>query len=234
MTRTLEIAFMALGSLALFAVAFVGFAAKQGAPLGDLPVVGDLLASEEVAEEDDPEIDLVAEVDRKTDRQIVQAGVGLLAAYRLPLPFSGEELGRLAGELKARKNELDRRAFALDGRELRIAEREEIQAAQFEALDEMRADLERIELELEQRAAEVARDVSATKERNEASAQTRATLFAEGEPEELVGRLTKFGADDAADILVSLGPERATELLNALPETAWLEYANAYTSAQQP
>jgi hypothetical protein len=56
-------------------------------------------------------------------------------------------------------------------------------------------------------------------------------FFAEGDISDLAKRLVGYEAPAAAKILAKLSPERARELLDALPTAKWREYAEAYIAA---
>lgn len=236
MSKFLEIMILALGGLSLFVVAFMGFAASAGVPLDEVAVVGPLFslravetepAAEDADAEDEPDVRIRPAL---TDLEVLQSNLGVIASYRLPAPYSGEELAELVDELKAQRYALDQREQSLDDRETRVTEREETSALQLQALEDMRLRLNEEAQRLEARAAEVNRDEAAQMERETSVWQTRAELFSDGDPEELVGRLMQFSPEDAGRILRKVGPERAKELLAAVPERQWKSYADAYAN----
>ena len=55
----------------------------------------------------------------------------------------------------------------------------------------------------------------------------------EGETEVLIQRLAGFSPEESAKILIRLTPARAKELLDALPNARWREFAEAYARAAQ-
>jgi hypothetical protein len=229
MQRVLEASVLALGATSLFLVAFVGFAASSGVPLEDVAVVGRLFSkgeaqSVEPAPPGEPPVEQLP----RTDHEVIQSNLGVLAAFRLPSPYTGEGLQRLADELKAKRFDLDRRESAVSEREGLVTQREDAVSNQLQLLEDLRADLERRAKELEQRAAEVQRDEGAAAAKDASVRKARAELFATGDPEELSPRLLQFSPEEAGRILRSLGGERAKLILDALPGADWKTYADAY------
>jgi hypothetical protein len=229
MQRLLEISILVLGGCSLFVVAFVGFAAASGVPMKDVAIVGHLFDEDPAAEEPAhaPEPEPVVEEPR-SDAEVIQANLGVLATYRLPSPFDAESLEQLSDELRAKLYELERREDDVAERERHAAEREDAAANQLVLIDGLRAELEREAKALEQRAQAIAGEESVKDAREQAADRSRAELFATGDAEELAPRLLQFPPEEASRILRALPAERAKELLDALPTDDWKAYAEAY------
>lgn len=231
MTKGIELLVMGLGGLSLFVVAFLGFAAMSGSPLSEVAVIGPLLADDEeegVAEDlsEVPE----DELPRASEKQVIEANVGILNAYTLDSPMNADELQSLAVELKKTKLSYEERLRMLDERELSISEREDDLTHQFEVLEELRAELDRLESDLALRLQEVESEEEKVSTGEQARFKEIAKLFAEGEPKKLKDRFLMYEAPEAAQILRQLPPDRATELLNALPADKWKAYVEAYSA----
>ena len=86
MARPIELAALSLGGLSFFSVAFLGFAVSSGVPLNRVAVIGPLFATDEehAVEDEEPEERFQSEL------EVIQANRGVLAAYQIPPPFSGE------------------------------------------------------------------------------------------------------------------------------------------------
>jgi len=231
MSRGIELIVMGLGGLSLFLVAFLGFAAMSGTPLSEVAVIGPMFAPEEQEPPEEPGKEFATPgTALATEKQIVEANMGILGAFPLESPFTAAELQSLALELKSAKVAYDERKWKLDEREKSISEREEVLAHQFETLEELREKLERYEAELNLRSAEVNADEKATDAQAEAQWSEVAKLFAAGDPDELTTRLLQYDEEEAAKVLVNLSDERAALLLNALPADKWKAYVDAYSA----
>jgi len=222
---------MGLGGLSLFVVAFLGFAAMSGTPLSELAVIGPMFA-----EEEDPEEELAALLEDSgpapsiaTAKQVIEANMGMLKVFALEPPFTSEELQTLAVNLKSAKLGYDERMRKLDEREATIGVREELLTEQFSALEEIRAELERYEEDLNLRSAEVGQDEKAQATTEAARWAEVSNLFAGGDVDELSSRLLRYDAAEAAQILSHLDKSQASSLLNALPADKWKEYVDAFS-----
>ena len=119
----------------------------------------------------------------------------------------------------------------LDDREERLEERALFLDEQFGSLAELRTSLERWQLELEGRQAEVERDESARAE-SEAESWTRlAKLFEKGDAPSLARKLEAWSPQEAAQVLRHLKPDRARDLLEGLSGESWKDYWEAYRIA---
>jgi len=231
MTKGIELLVMGLGGLSLFVCAFLGFAAMSGTPLTELAVIGPMFA-----EEENPDEELAALLEDSgpapsiaTAKQVIEANIGLLKVFALEPPFTSEELQTLAVNLKSAKLGYDERMRKLDEREAAMGAREELLTEQFSALEEIRTELERYEEDLNLRSAEVGQDEVAQDVTEAARWAEVSNLFASGDAEELSSRLMRYGAAEAAQILSNLDKDRATVLLNALPDDKWKEYVDAFS-----
>ena len=235
MTKGIELLVMGLGGLSLFVCAFLGFAAMSGTPLTELAVIGPMFAEEEDPEEELQELlgDSGPSQVVSTAKQVIEANIGILKAYALEPPFTPEELQTLTTNLKTAKLGYDERMRKLDEREVSIEQREELLTDQFTALEDIRNELERYEADLTLRSAEVGRDENVAEETEAARWAEVANLFASGDADELSKRLLRYDAAEAAHILINLDNDRATTLLNALPDDKWKSYVDAYSDMGQ-
>ena len=232
MNKAVKLAAIGLGANALFATTFVGFALMRGAALHEIPLIGKLAAAptevEPATEPPGPE-----QLDpEKPFPPVRTANAGVFDVFRLEAPYSGRELSKLVDELKSKRMEVERRLAELETLDEHLAERQRVLDEQFRTLQQMRTGLEEFEAELEARAAEVARDEASREQRGAARWSTLAGLFEEGDAEELSTRLMEYEPADAARVLKALPDERARQLLGALPEAQWKDYAEAYSAGE--
>lgn len=230
MNKPTELAVLAVGGVSFFAVAFIGFAALSGAPLSELALVGPLFAGEPQPEpaSEAPATAPAPLAAPREGKQALQANLGVLAAFTLEAPFRGRELQQLVDDLKGRTIALDQREARLEDQEELLRERMDQVAAQFATIESLRGELDLRLKELELRSAEVAREErAADSERREGLAKL-AELFREGDLKPMAARIAQFPPEEAAIILHCLEPERASALLNGLTGEAWKIYSQAY------
>ena len=239
MIRPVEIALLGTGGVALFSLCFVGFTALSGVPLSQVPLVSKVVPADgpptgviDAADLPAGEISPGPNVERApvAPEQVVQANLGVLGAFAVAAPFDRRELERLSDELKARDGDLGRREHELDLRERAVEDQLALLQERFDSLAALRAQLDQQAAELERRAAEVERDEEFAAQSGELRYAALARLFAEGEVEDAVTRLLRFDAAEAARILAKLEPTRADELLKAVPDAQFLDYAEAYAA----
>lgn len=248
MKKPVELALLAGAGIGLFSLCFVGFAAMSGVPMHTLPLVGALFEEPEpvedplgdLAKEDaiSPESDLLYP-DKPTpdeERQILGANLGVIGSFAVAAPFTRDELSDLVAEIETRREEIESRFEEVRQREGEVESqvlwlqerRSELKQLQ-DSVDEQFAGLE---IERESLAAERAAfegDVQSARESSGERLTRLAQLFAEGEPGVAASRLLPYGAQESGEILRRLEPERALEVLNALPEENWAEFAEAFT-----
>lgn len=232
MTKTIEIAAMALGGVSLFAVCFLGFALLSGTPLADVPLVGSLLRSPELTPpagapaQEPPQ----ARERTRSRPELVASALGTLGAWSLPSPFRADELAALEDELQAELHEVEVRARALDERERELDERAHTLAERFETLEDLRRQLDTFAQELELRESEVLVAEEARDERQAARWNQLATVLAALDPRAAGERLVAYEPQEAAQALRALPPETAAEILNELGADEWKAYVDAYTA----
>lgn len=227
MTRPLELAALSLGGLSFFTVAFLGFAVTSGVPLHSIAVIGPLFPP---SEEPEQEVERVSE-GSLSELEVIQANRGVLAAYQIPPPFSGEELQELSQELRNARARQSGREESLDAREQELVEREEAVDSQLTALERMRDVLEAEAVALELRAEEVSRDEQVEATRNLGAWKKRAELFKGASAKKVVDRLMEYEPDEAAILLQLLDTKTANELLSAIDKGRWKAYQDAYAEA---
>ena len=164
----------------------------------------------------------------RSDAAVIKSQVGVLATYNFPPPLSDAELQLWADEIKAMLITLKERAAALDEREADINDQRETLITQVKVLAKMRQDLDQRKREILLLEQEQRSDEQAESELEEATLQATSQQFVSGDPEDLVGRLLQFTPREAGVVLRFLKKSRAAELLNALPDTSWKEYSQAY------
>ncbi|HED67087.1 MAG TPA: hypothetical protein ENJ09_16210 [Planctomycetes bacterium] len=242
MNRFIEILAMALGGLSLFSVCFFGFAILTGRPLSGIPGIGEAFKSHELqipaSETTAPSTEEAAAgtLDRepRSKEDVVSAGIGVMGAWSLPSPYSQVELKSLADELKSKLAQLDARREDLERREAELDEKELAAREQYDLLESMRKHLEDYEAELDLRAQEIRRDEEAYTAKQRQVWADQATVL-KALSDDLAGkRLLTYTPQEAAHILRSMEPEKATKILNAVPNDSWKEYVDAYTATEPP
>ncbi len=226
---------MGLGGLSLFVCAFLGFAAMSGTPLSELAVIGPMFAEEQSAEAQLDELLQGSEPKtvNSTSKQVIEANIGLLKTFALEPPFTSEELQTLTVNLKSAKLGYDERMRNLEERETELERRETLLSDQFTALEEIRSELERYEEDLKRRSAEVGQEENIQEKTEAARWAEISNLFAGGDVDDLSKRLLRYDASEAAQILSNLDKDRATVLLNSLPDDKWKLYVDAYSELSE-
>lgn len=262
MTPPVKYAVMGVGALLLLAGSFVTFAALSGKPLHEVAILKNFVkAPEKPADEkhepskepgegekhaDEPATGehtstAHATTDEKhtppapttSERRAIEANVGVLGTFMLPSPFSADELSDLQKALHDANADAKRRIERIGTREKELAEWEHALEVRNNELQEMRALLEKKELELSLREDEVKRDEHAKSAREQQSWVELAKFFSDGDPEEMAKKLALFEPKDAVRILRALDDERASLLVNALPPDKYHVYLQAYRASAE-
>jgi len=245
MNKHVEIATLVAGGLGLFSMCFLGFAVVSDVPLEEMAVIGPLFADEDEEGEEGEEADDVQAGDptatdpeglslperRGSAQEIVTANLGVLGAFALPAPFARAEIETLVEDLQRQRDALKERSSELDERELMIEE-------QIASLDVRSAELERIKNEIETQAAaielralELQRDEDVESAGENLLYQNLATLYAEGDTDQITADLVGMGAEEAAKVLRILDEDRALELLRAMTGQTRREFIDAWARA---
>ncbi|QDU70031.1 hypothetical protein [Engelhardtia mirabilis] len=248
MNKKVEIATLAAGGLGLFSMCFLGFALVSDVPLEEMAVIGPLFRNGDEQAEEGADGTL-AEADggapgqnggkalalperRGTAQEIVTANLGVLGAFALPAPFARAELETLVDELRDQRDLLKERSDALDERERQVAD-------QIAALDMRSAELERIKGEIETQTAaielrslELKRDEDVETAGESLVYENLATLYAEGDTEQITADLVGMGPDEAAKVLRILDEDRAMDLLRAITGDERGKFIDAWARAQ--
>jgi hypothetical protein len=224
----------------------------NGAPMHELAVFGSLFPAPEKSAETDahagdehsaasePAPVESAEDEQATGEHATQAPkpppahpreqkADLFSMVQLESPYSAEELRALVDGLKSKNHEAERRLAEMTAKDELIRDRLDTIAEREKTLERIRTELDQKERELAAREQEVKSEEQKKSDAEEKSAKALGALFGEGEVEVLAPRLASYGPKEAARILVTLEPERAKELLDALPQARWREFAEAYT-----
>lgn len=243
MNKVATYSLIGAGALALFSAAYIGFAKMHGAPMHELPVFGALFpAPEKPAESEAPVGDEHASAATEPAppehteapkpapaAQLREQKADLFSMFQLQSPYSADELRALVDGLKTKNQEAERRLAEMTAKEELVRDRLETIAEREKSLERIKTELDQKERELTAREEEVKSEEQKKSDSEEKSAKALGALFGEGEVEVLAPRLASYGAKEAARILVTLDPERAKELLDALPQARWREFAEAYT-----
>lgn len=236
MNRFLELAALSAGGLSLCLVGYAACAKVTGHGEDDVRDFGRWLAGARGAstgpERSAPPPAASAAPGPAPSSTLVQASLGVLSAWTLPSPYSSAELGALAQELTAKRDELEehrrlvtRRAEVLEHDERALEER-------LRALEDLRTRLEGLREELTQRELELL-------ERERAGSSAGALRWAEvaavletiEEPAAAARKLQEFEPPDAARILAAFAdPDQASLILNAVAPERWMEYLAAYSA----
>lgn len=233
MSKLLEIGVLSVGGLCLFAVSFVGFALSAGVPMRDVAVIGPLFEESGPAPAPAQKAPSISQAPELTDEQIIQSNLGLLSTWSFDSSVDPEAIQAIVDRVKAKEEDLDRRELEVARQESYVADRLEALSEQHEVLEDIRAELESMDSNLRLRQEEVRRDEDAELEKSRAHWVETSKLFVDGDAAGLAPRLLKFAPEESGLILRALPPDRATELLDALPDDDWKTYADAYTRAAQ-
>jgi hypothetical protein len=229
MKKPVKYALIGLGVLELFVAALFGFAILLGAHMHRLPLVGAMFPDPAQAEGPvDHQAALKEPIETPPKPQIAKLGV--LETFSMQAPYSSSELKKLVEDLKAKDRELELRHGELNQRESILDQRAELLDEKYADLRELFGRLEERAEELDLREAEIGRAEDAKTAREEESWDTLSQLFADGDAEELSGKLLGYEPEQAARLLQRLDPDRAKELLEALPEERWQAYAEAFSA----
>jgi hypothetical protein len=241
MNSGLKLSLLGFGGVLLFCGAFVGFAKARGAELHDLPLLGPLFSAPDGGGERGPGPDVHPDVataqhapaprpEPPRPEPAKPARASLLDAFSIESPYDAAELQQLVDALEASHREAETRLAAIAAREAAVEARESAVADKEQELAELKARLETLTQARGQESAGAGDPRSRSQAIEELTWRAKSGLFADGDAETLAPRLASYPAIEAARILSGLPPERAQELLGALPEARWREYAEAYAS----
>lgn len=254
MKPAVKYALMGVGGVVLAFGSFVTFAALSGTPLHEVAIIKNFVHAPADAGEHGGEPDKTAEGSgekpaasehapeaaagsaeehapkpgAQPSPHALEASVGVLGAFALPAPFSADELGDLQRELREAHHGARERLAKIEERERALDDYERSLDQRYKELSELRQKLEKKELELSLREDEVKRDLDARNSREAASWRELAKFFEEGEPDALAQKLVGYEPREAVKILRALDDERASALLNAIPQDKYHEYLEAY------
>lgn len=258
MKPAVKFAILGAGGLVLLAGSFVTFAALSGTPLHEVAILKNFVKTpekpdagsktEEPAHEEGAKEEHATETAHatkegehgtkpaptKSESRAIEANIGVLGAFLLPAPFSTNELADLQKSLRGANEDARQRLERIELRERELGEWEHALEQRNDELQGMRQLLEKRELELSMREAEVQRDEKAKNSREQQSWNELAKFFSEGDPEDLAKKLVLFEPKEAVRILRSLDDERASALVNALPPDKYHTYLQAYRATPKP
>lgn len=244
MNNAAKFTLIGLGAGALMFGSFVTFAALSGAPLHQVAILKSFVTAPEAGSKSGDTTETgatahpepaVAEGERKPSAKAIEASMGALGAFVLPAPYSTEELESLQKELREGQKSLRERQARIETRERTLDEWESSLQARLDEINQMREMLVKRETELSLREDEAKRDLESSRTTEQQSWKELAKFFEEGDPADLAKKLSGFPPEDAVKILRSLGDERASELVNALPADKYHAYLSAYrTQSSKP
>ena len=241
MKKLLEILFLGIGALGLFALALVGFGQMVGAPMSDLPIVGSFFAKaeaelqEELAEDEfatdvngqavdhpagplepgelPPPLPEYADAELQLE-DVITSTRAAIANYVVSSPFSREELVSLQKELNQSLKRSRARLEELDQRELDLEEYAQLLEEKATEIDQLRQGLDRAEGELQ--------NLRRTLDGRDSELIIREGLLDKREQsirsqEESLSASERAQLDQKASLFVQMDPERAVERLEALP-----------------
>lgn len=243
MKKLLEVLFLGIGALGLFALALVGFGQIVGAPMNDLPVVGSFFPEPEVDPEGEGPVD---EEDFATDvngvpvghpggplepgelppplpeyadaelqlEDVITSTRAAIANYVVSSPFSREELVNLQKELNQSLKRSRARLDELDQRELDLEEYAQLLEEKATEIDQLRQGLDRAEKELQ--------NLRRSLDGRERSLDAREDLMDKREEsirsqEESLTAEERAQLDAKASLFLNMDPEMAVARLEALP-----------------
>jgi len=238
MSNTVKMALMVCGALVLLLGSFLTFVMLSGAPMHEVAFFKAFVAAPEDAGKDpgapaptstaQAPTEPPKESEPKPSGKAISASMGALGAFMLPAPFSTQELEDLQKELLEGQKSLRERTSRIEARERALEEWEQSLEQRLEELNKLREMIVKRETELSLREEEAKRDLESSRSAEKQSWKELAKFFEEGDPTELAAKLVGFPPEDAVKILQSLGDERASEIVNALPADKYLTYLNAY------
>jgi len=226
MTKIGSVIALSSGGLAVFAMAYVGVAAAQGASVREIPPFSWIARDIPLPDmESKPPPPIAPPLEPRRDLPVVPPmTAGVLGAFVLPSPFDSRELQDLQKRLAERTLAIEATQQALEQRA--------------RDLDDWQKSLEDRTRELEELRGRIGGGADSTQstapaasvdtEQDRASWRAMAPLFEDGDLDELAGRLVSFEPEEAAQILAGLEPERAGLLLNALPEADYRRFFDAW------
>ena len=243
MKKLLEILFIGVGALGLFALALIGFAQVVGAPMTELPVIGGFFAKAEaeLEAEGDGKIDLEAlDVNglpvelpggplmpgelpppppeyADTELQledVITSTRAAIANYVVSSPFSREELVALQRELNQALKRARARMEELGDRELGLEEYAQVLSEKAAEIDLLRQSLDRAEKDLQNQRL--------TLDERERQLVTREGLLDRRElsiesQERSLTTAEKEQLDKKVGVFLGMDPEKAVERLQTMP-----------------
>jgi type IV secretory pathway VirB10-like protein len=232
MSKFGTIAVVAAGGTVLAALAYAGVTVAKGASLRDVPPLSWLAHPPPPAAphaDAAPHAAPAPAAPHELRPHVPPMTAGVLGAFVLPSPFDSRELQALQAELVSRRTAVEaaekenaRRASELDEWQKTLEERAR-------ELTELRA---RVEPDAAAEPPVPAGGAQAAPPEDAASWRAMATLFEEGDAEELAGKLAEFAPEEAAQILKGLEPDRVAALLNALPKAQYKAFFDAWRLAR--
>jgi DNA repair exonuclease SbcCD ATPase subunit len=241
MKKLLEVLFLGIGALGLFALALIGFAQMVGAPMSELPVFGSFFAKAEAELQEEHAADELAtdvngvpvdlpggplEPDElpppppeysDTELQledVITSTRAAIANYVVSSPFSREELVNLQRELNQSLKRSRSRLEELDQRELDLEEYAQLLEEKAAEIDQLRQGLDRAEGELQ--------NLRRSLDDRERQLNTREGHLDKREQsirsqEVSLSASERAQLDQKASLFVQMDPEMAVSRLEALP-----------------
>jgi flagellar motility protein MotE (MotC chaperone) len=232
--KLLEYAAYAVGGVSLFLASLLVFALAAGVPAHDVALVGGFFpeppAPQGTSNKEPGSEPARPKIQAKSLEDVVASTLGRLPGQTVTSPFDDSELETLVGDLKRLKLQYERELESVTKRGAEISEREASLDERAGLLQDLMAQLDQREGELALREEEVQRDESVAEENDAARWVKIAKVFAEGDATKMAGRLKLYGPEDGARILSNLEEDQRKALLDALPDSDFLEFNNAYSA----
>ena len=232
--KILEYAAYAVGGVSLFLASLLFFALAAGVPAHEVAIVGGLFpeppAPQGTSEKPAGEEPARPKIQEKSLEDVVASTLGRLPGQSMASPFDDSELKSLIGDLKRLKLQYERKLEEVAQREAAVDERSASLDERAGLLQDLMAQLDQREGELALREEEVKRDEAVAAENEAARWVAIAKVFASGEPSKFATRLAKYTPEEAAHILVNLEEEQRNALLDALPDTVFTDFLDAYSA----
>jgi len=217
-------------SAVLFALTYVGVAVAKGVPMSAVPPFAWFANEVPPAAPAAHVTSVVAAPAPRPETPLVPPmTAGVLGAFVLPSPFDSRELQSLQKELTERRTRIEESESLLEKRARDLDDWQKTLEERMREIDAARGGLT-------PGSAPTAATTSGSSETaaqdDPASWRAMASLFEEGDAEEMATKLASFEPDEAAQVLKGLEPERAALLLNALPTPKYKPFLDAWRRAK--
>ena len=221
-------AYMVAG-LGLFVGSYVIVAARSGAELSELPIIGGMFPERvDVADEESAEPQTIAqevEEDQRPQHQVIETSENVLSIFALDQPFTSEGLITLEKALEARMGAVEQRLRDLDQREREMNDQSEYLEDWENRLIALNDQLVNLKEESALQGEELDAANRAKEEKLNESRVRAAELYTDGKADEAAKRLlATYPPSEIGRILTFMDTERARNLMEQMHKSSPKEY----------